>query len=90
MHAKVGDWLTVDRANVGQDPLRGLITEIRSDDGTPPYVVRWTDGDHTALVFPGPDAHVLTHAEKDDFDQRRARRLNHIQAEVAQHHAPSG
>lgn len=90
MRAKVGDWLIVERAAVGQEPLRGLITEVRSDDGTPPYVVRWTDDDHTAFVFPGPDAHVLTHAEKDDVDQRRARRLNRVQAEITKHHVHSG
>lgn len=89
MHAKVGDWLIVDRVTIGLEPLRGLITEVRSEDGTPPYVVRWTDDDHTALVFPGPDAHVLTHAEKDEFDERQARRLNHFLAEVVKHHVPS-
>lgn len=43
MRAKVGDWLIVERVAVGQEPLRGLITEVRSDDAAPPYVVRWTE-----------------------------------------------
>lgn len=79
MHAKVGDWLVVNRATVGQEPLRGLIIEVRSADGSPPYVVRWTDDDHTALIFPGPDAQVMAQVELDELDERRARRANHVQ-----------
>jgi hypothetical protein len=34
------------------------ILEVRHPDGTPPYLVRWSDTGHEALVFPGPDATV--------------------------------
>lgn len=87
MRAHEGDWLVVDRATIGQEPLRGLITEVRSEDGRPPYLVRWTDDDHTALVFPGPDAHVLTHAEMDEFERNRERRLERFQESVARSRA---
>jgi hypothetical protein len=30
----------------------GVVMELRHDDGTPPYVVRWLDDGHEALVFP--------------------------------------
>ena len=54
MKAKAGDWL------VEAPGRRGLIREVRHADGTPPYVVRWLDTEHEALVFPGPDAHIVT------------------------------
>jgi hypothetical protein len=41
-----------------------VITQLRHDDGTPPYIVRWLDNDHEALVFPGTDACV--EAPRDD------------------------
>jgi len=29
---------------------------VRGPEGKPPYLVRWADTGHEALVFPGPDA----------------------------------
>lgn len=58
MHAKPGDWLVIKSTVLDRPPRRGLITEVHSADGTPPYVVRWTDNEHEAIVFPGPDAHI--------------------------------
>ncbi len=58
MHAAVGDRLVV-RSNHVDGPVRdGEIIEVRHEDGSPPYVVRWSDTGHEALVFPGPDAEV--------------------------------
>ena len=58
MNANVGDRLILEGTHVG-DPRRvGVILALRHQDGTPPYVVRWLDDGHEALVFPGPDAHV--------------------------------
>jgi hypothetical protein len=58
MKAEVGDRLVKEGNRVG-DPRRiGLITSLQHEDGTPPYMVRWLDNDHEALVFPGPDAHI--------------------------------
>lgn len=34
------------------------ILEVRHADGSPPYLVRWSDTGHQSLVFPGPDATV--------------------------------
>ena len=58
MHANVGDRLIVEGAHVGDGRREGVITQVRHDDHTPPYTVRWEDG-HEGLVFPGPDARVL-------------------------------
>lgn len=58
MFASVGDRLVV-RSNHVDGPVRdGEIIEVRHEDGSPPYVVRWSDSGHEALVFPGPDAEV--------------------------------
>ncbi len=58
MHAKTGDWLVIKSATLDVPSRRGLITEVHGADGTAPYVVRWLDNEHEAIVFPGPDAHI--------------------------------
>ena len=65
MKAEVGDWLVMKGFSVDQQEQRGLITEVHSDDGSPPYVVHWLDSGHVATVFPGPDAIVVTAAEPE-------------------------
>jgi hypothetical protein len=56
MQAKVGDRIVVESHKVGQARREGEILEVRGDDGSPPYVIRWDDG-HEGLTFPGADAH---------------------------------
>ncbi|OLF13595.1 DUF1918 domain-containing protein [Actinophytocola xanthii] len=62
MHAQVGDRLHVHGRNVGIPDQRGKIVEVRGQDGTPPYLVRFPDGRET-LVFPGPDCVVEHEAD---------------------------
>jgi len=75
MHAKPGDWLVVETATVDRRGVRGRIEDVPSASGEPPYRVRWTHDDHVALVFPGPDARVLTQAEMALLDQARSRQF---------------
>ena len=65
MHASVGDRIHVNGTHVSDHERDGEILEVRGKDGTPPYVVRWYDTGHEALVFPGPDATIrpATHGE---------------------------
>ena len=63
LHAVVGDRLIVRRVHVGEPVRDAEILEVRGEDGSPPFVVRWSDTGHEAYVFPGPDAHVQ-HFEK--------------------------
>lgn len=70
MKAKVGDFLVIKGTTVEQHDQRGVITEVRSADGAPPYVVRWLANDHTTTVYPGPDALVVTAAEQEAADER--------------------
>ncbi len=58
MRARVGDQLHVSGARVDDHERDGEILEVRGEDGAPPYVVRWSDTGHEALVFPGPDATI--------------------------------
>ena len=62
MIATVGDRLVVRSQHLDGPVRDGEILEVRGDAGAPPYVVRWSDTGHEALVFPGPDAYV-EHAE---------------------------
>jgi hypothetical protein len=71
MIAHVGDWLVVESRSEGRPARRGEIVEISRADGAPPYRVRWS-ADHEALVFPGPDARVLTAAELATHDRAPA------------------
>jgi hypothetical protein len=71
MFAQVGDWLLVESRTEGRHPRRGEIVEVPRSDGAPPYRVRWS-ADHVALVFPGPDARVLTAAGLATHDQAHA------------------
>ena len=79
MHAQPGDWLVVKGPRVDASEQRGRILEVRSADGTPPYVVRWTADDHVSTVFPGPDAVVLTTAEEQVAEERARTRLDRVQ-----------
>jgi hypothetical protein len=62
VHASVGDRLIVHGTHVDDVTRDGEIIEVRGPEGTPPYVVRWSDTGHEAFVFPGPDA-VVHHYE---------------------------
>ena len=48
------------------------ILEVRHEDGSPPYLVRWSDNGHEALVFPGSDAFV-EHFEHEATDTKKHR-----------------
>jgi hypothetical protein len=58
MKARVGDRLVIRSRQVDGAVRNAEILEIRHSDGSPPYVVRWSDSGQEALVFPGDDAYV--------------------------------
>jgi hypothetical protein len=68
MFASVGDRLIIHSRTLDGPTRDGEILEVRHPDGSPPYVVRWSDTGHEALVFPGPDAeiHHFEHARTPD------------------------
>jgi hypothetical protein len=50
----VGDQLVLD----GDEGRAALIIALQHPDGSPPYVVRWLNDGHLALVYPGPYARI--------------------------------
>ena len=57
MRDGVGDELIVKGHHVGDADRQGVITEVHGADGSPPYLVRWTDG-HESSFFPSSDTVV--------------------------------
>lgn len=88
MHARQGDWLVIKGPIVGKTDQRGLIIEVRSPDGSPPYVVRWIQDDHVSTVFPGPDAVIVTEADQNAADEAQRARLLAVQEAIATRHKP--
>ena len=82
MKAKVGDWLVIKGTTIDRSDQRGLISEVHSSDGSPPYVVRWLETDHVATVFPGADAVVVTAAEQAAADERAQHRFGAVQSAI--------
>lgn len=85
MKARVGDWLVIKGATVEQPDRRGSVVEVRSEDGSPPYVVRWLSTGHVATVFPAADAVVVTPEEQAVLDERERARFASVQTAIAHH-----
>ena len=93
MKANVGDWLVIKASTIDEPDERGLITEVHSPDGAPPYLVRWLSTGHAATVFPGADAVVITAAELAEAHEREQRRFGAVQSVISHaknESAPSG
>ena len=58
MQATVGDQIVIKSTHVDEHVRDGEILEVRGVDGAPPFLVRWSDNGHEALVDPGPDAEI--------------------------------
>jgi hypothetical protein len=59
MKAVPGDWLMIEGTHLNDRKRHGLILEIRGPDGSPPYLVRWDDGDAETVVVPSSGAHII-------------------------------
>jgi hypothetical protein len=57
VRAAVGDRLVVPGRHVGDAVRAGQVLEVRSEDGGPPYLVRWDDG-HEGVVCPSGEARI--------------------------------
>jgi Domain of unknown function (DUF1918) len=57
MRAPVSDRVCVRGHSVGTADRHGEIRKVHGADGTPPFVVRWDDGQE-GLFFPGPDVEI--------------------------------
>jgi hypothetical protein len=77
MKAHVGDYLVVKGTTTERHEQHAEIIQVRSEDGSPPYVVRWQGSGHEATVYPGPDAVVVSAAEHAEASRRAAARAGH-------------
>ena len=68
MKASIGDRIVVVAPQVGGAVRDCLVVELRNPDGSPPYVVRWSDNGREGLYFPGVDGHV-EHPESEPSSQ---------------------
>ncbi|AEG43627.1 dsRBD fold-containing protein [Isoptericola variabilis] len=62
MKASVGDRIVTASGVVGAAVREGVVVSVRNADGSPPYLVRWSDTGDETLVFPGPDT-VVRHGD---------------------------
>ena len=58
MKATGRDCIIVAAAILGTPTRDGEILGARTDDGNPPYLLRWSDTGHQTAFFPGSDPHV--------------------------------
>lgn len=73
MKAAVGDRILVVPRVVGGPVRDARVVELRNADGSPPYVVEWSDTGQRALYFPGSDGRV---EHVDDVPAREAPRYH--------------
>jgi len=78
MKAHDGDWLVVHSHNDGGHVRRAEIIGTR-DDGPPPYTVRWIADDRTSVIFPGPDAQVVSAAQQAEHDRAESALIDRLQ-----------
>lgn len=65
MQATVGDRIIVRAVHVGEPDRDAEVLAVRGRDGSPPYLVRWSDTGHEGLLFPGPET-VVQHLAATD------------------------
>jgi hypothetical protein len=53
-----GDRIVIKGHRIGEPDRDCEVIEVRNEDGSPPYRVRWGENGHETLFFPGPDASV--------------------------------
>jgi hypothetical protein len=56
-----------------------MVLEAHGPNGSAPFLVRWIDSGHEALVFPAPDTVVVTAADQAEQDRATGRRIDLIQ-----------
>jgi len=86
MRAKPGDWLVVKSRADNRHAREAEVLEVHGANAAPPYLVRWLDGGREALVFPGPDAQIMTAEQLAERDRIRAERISRVQAEIRDGH----
>lgn len=58
MYAAVGDRLIIRGHHIGEPERDAEVLEVLGTDGTPPFIVRWSDDGREGVFYPGSDASV--------------------------------
>jgi len=58
MHVSVGDRLIVAGHQTGGPTRECRVLEVRGADGGAPYLIRWEDNGHEALLIPGSNVSI--------------------------------
>lgn len=58
LKAAVGDRITIGVGAPNRPTRDGVILEVQNGDGSPPYVVQWSDDGERALLYPGGDVSI--------------------------------
>ena len=53
MRARVGDRLVVGAGRIG------VVIGVQAEDGSPPYIVKWLEGGHIAMVQPDQYSRIV-------------------------------
>ena len=80
MRADTGDWLIVKGRSDSSAAGRAMVLEAHGPDGSAPFLVRWIESGQEALVFPGPDAVIVSAAEQSEQDRATGRRIDLVQS----------
>jgi hypothetical protein len=80
MRAHTGDLIIVKGRTDSSATRRAMVLEAHGPDGSAPFLVRWIEGGRQALVFPGPDAVVVTEAEQAEQDRATGRGIDLVQS----------
>ena len=73
MRAHSGDWLIVKGRFNSSAARRAIVLEAHGPEGSAPFLVRWIESGDEALVFPGPDAVIVSAAEQSEQDRATGR-----------------
>jgi hypothetical protein len=79
MKAHPGDWIIMHSHTDG-GPTRKAEVIATGADGAPPYTVRWIEDDRESVVFPGPDAHILTAEQQAAHDRAETEQIRKFQS----------
>ena len=81
MRAQTGDWLIVHSHTEGSHNRKAEILATHGD-GEPPYTVRWLDEERETVVFPGPDAEIVSAARLAEMDRTQTGLITRVQGSI--------
>lgn len=85
MKATPGDWLVIQSSRDGRPARFGEIVAT-APGGVPPFTVHWVDTGRMGLVFPGPDATVVSAERRAALERQHLEQAQRVQEAIAAGH----